>query len=85
MVVRVQAKVEKALRDEVAGILDRMGLDVPTAIRLYFNQIVVEQGLPFRPTTDSFYSSGNISRLKEAIKDIRAGRNLERHDLIKDD
>ncbi len=85
MVVNVQAKVDKALRDEVSEILGRMGLDVPTAIRLYFNQIVVEQGLPFRPTTDDFHSSGNISRLKEVLKDIRAERNLERHDLIKDE
>ena len=37
MLVKVQARVNKALRDEVVEILGRMGLDLETAIRIYFN------------------------------------------------
>ena len=81
MLVKVQARVNKALRDEVVEILGRMGLDLETAIRIYFNQIVIEQGIPFRPTTGAFYSPGNASHLKEVLADIRAGRNLGRHGL----
>ncbi|MBR4206319.1 MAG: type II toxin-antitoxin system RelB/DinJ family antitoxin [Clostridia bacterium] len=44
--VFAQAKVDKTLRDEVNAILEELGLDLPTAIRIYMKSIVREKGIP---------------------------------------
>lgn len=45
-VLLAQAKVDKALRDEAAAIIEELGLDIPTAIRMYLKGIVRERGIP---------------------------------------
>ena len=42
----ITVKVEEALKNNVAAVLDELGLDTPTAIRMYLKSIVRENGLP---------------------------------------
>ena len=42
----ITVKVEEELKNQAAAVLDELGLDVPTAIRLYLKSIVRENGLP---------------------------------------
>jgi addiction module RelB/DinJ family antitoxin len=43
----MQIRVPIQLRDEVAGILDSIGLDLPTAIRVYLSKIAQTRRIPF--------------------------------------
>lgn len=43
----VQARMDKELRDEVADIYESIGLDIPTAIRMFFVRTKMVRGLPF--------------------------------------
>ncbi|MCM1134161.1 MAG: type II toxin-antitoxin system RelB/DinJ family antitoxin [Clostridium sp.] len=68
----VQVRLDKDLRDEVASIYAEMGLDIPTAIRMFFARTKIEKGLPFAatlPRTDE-----KILREKglQALENIRA-------------
>ena len=42
----ITVKVEEELKNQAATVLDELGLDVPTAIRMYLKSIVRENGLP---------------------------------------
>lgn len=42
----ITVKVEDALRNQAAAVLDELGLDVPNAIRMYLKSVVRENGLP---------------------------------------
>ena len=55
------------------------------AVRIFLKQVVIERGLPFRPTLDPFYNPANVVHLKQAIEDVRSGRGIEHHALIGDD
>ena len=44
---RVQARIEKDLRDEVLPILTNLGLSLTEAITLFLNQVRLQKGLPF--------------------------------------
>ncbi len=46
----VQARMDKKLRDEVAEIYEALGMDLPTAIRMFFARTKMVRGIPF-PTT----------------------------------
>ena len=63
----IQVRVDDALRDEAVAVLNRLGMDMATAVRLLLNQIVVDNGYPFKPTSDPFYSSSNIRHLEKVL------------------
>ncbi|WP_269208046.1 type II toxin-antitoxin system RelB/DinJ family antitoxin [Treponema socranskii] len=43
----VQVRVDEALKDEVTDIYNHYGLDLPTAIRIFFKKSIAVGGLPF--------------------------------------
>lgn len=43
----VQIRVDKDLKEEVIDIYARFGIDLPTAIRMFFKKSVMVNGLPF--------------------------------------
>ena len=42
-------RVDSELKNEVEGILKQLGIPMSTAITIYFNQIKMNNGLPFTP------------------------------------
>jgi DNA-damage-inducible protein J len=48
----LQIRVPIQLRDEVAGILDSIGLDLPTAIRVYLSKVAQTRRIPFTLEAD---------------------------------
>ncbi|MDR1014813.1 MAG: type II toxin-antitoxin system RelB/DinJ family antitoxin [Coriobacteriales bacterium] len=59
----VQARVEPDIRDAVDSILAENGLDIPTAIRIYFAKILRVGGIPFEVRT---YNAETIAAMGEA-------------------
>ena len=45
--VLVQFRVDKALKEEVADIYSQLGMDLPTAFRMFLNKNKQVRGLPF--------------------------------------
>ena len=43
----VQVRVDEKLKDEVSEIYETFGIDLPTAIRIFFKKTVSVKGLPF--------------------------------------
>lgn len=48
--VIVQARVDKVLKEEVEEIYKSLGLDLPTAIRMFFTRTKMVKGIPFDTT-----------------------------------
>ena len=59
----VQARIEPELKKDVESILDENGLDIPTAIRIFFAKIRHVQGLPFEVRS---FNPDTIAALEEA-------------------
>jgi DNA-damage-inducible protein J len=66
--------MEKACKD--------MGMSMTTAFKIFATKVSREQRIPFEVSVDPFYSEENMKRLKNAIADIEAGRNVSEHELI---
>ncbi|EGR97242.1 type II toxin-antitoxin system RelB/DinJ family antitoxin [Cutibacterium namnetense] len=47
---RVQVRTNSQLKERATKTLDRMGIDMPTAINMFLTQIVSDQRLPFQPS-----------------------------------
>ena len=66
----VQVKVDVETKNEVTNIYESLGLDLPTAIRIFFRKTIAVGGLPFDLRTDACSERLNI--YKEARKSIQA-------------
>ena len=78
----IQIRVDDNLKKDAETLFKDLGLDMPTAIRLFLKQALIHNGIPFTITrSDDFYNEYNMKILKESIEQLDAGRgNL--HDLI---
>ena len=43
----LQVRVDRELKEQTASIYDAIGMDLPTAIRMFFKRTVMVGGLPF--------------------------------------
>lgn len=48
--VLVQVRVDKQLKQEVTEIYESLGMDLPTAVRMFFTRSKMVRGLPFDTT-----------------------------------
>lgn len=80
----LQIRVDDFIRERAQEVASSMGLDLASCVRMFLYQMVRENGLPFRPKADPFYSTGNMAHLKQVAEDLNAGKNLVQHDLIDD-
>ncbi len=48
--VLIQFRADKALKQEVAEIYERLGMDLPTAFRMFMAKSKLVKGLPFEAT-----------------------------------
>ncbi len=43
-------RIDEKLKNNASEILNLMGLDLSSAIKMFLNQVVVKKGVPFTPT-----------------------------------
>lgn len=72
MTTLMQLKVDKELKAKADKLFGELGLDTPTALRMFLSAAVREQRLPLKLKIkkDPFYSDENIAELKKRIKEM---------------
>ena len=80
----VTVRMDAVLKKQAETLFDDMGLNMTTAITLFTKAVVRQNKIPFEITADPFYSESNMSRLRESIANLNAGKGIER-DLIEAD
>jgi len=80
----VNFRMDKDLKKNMEQTCKEMGLSMTTAFTIFANKVTKEKRIPFEVAVepDPFYSEINMNRLKIAIADAKAGRNMTEHELI---
>jgi len=73
----VHSRIEPEIKDKAEDVLRRLGVSPTEAIRMFYTQIALRDGLPFD------VSLPNATTVK-ALEDSRSGRGLERFDSVED-
>ena len=71
----VHSRIQPELKEQAETILHRLGLSPTEAIRLFYTQIALRNGLPFDVAIPN-------EETVPALEDSRAGRDLERFDSV---
>lgn len=69
----VHSRTLPEIKEKAEGIPQHLGLSPTEAIRMFYTQIALRNGLPFDVTIPN-------EETKRALEDSRNGRNLERFD-----
>ncbi len=67
----IRARMEPDLKDEAEAVLAQVGLSPTEAIRLFYRQVTLRQGLPFEVRVPN-------AATRQAMKDVRSGKKLKR-------
>jgi DNA-damage-inducible protein J len=80
----LQIRVDEQLRDQAQAVAQGMGLDLTAAVRLFLTQMVRENGLPFQPKSDPFFSAKNQAHLAQVAKDLDSGVNCSARSIVEE-
>lgn len=58
----ISIRLEEKTKKEAAETLASLGLDMSTAVKLFLQQVVIEQGLPFKPSRNPEYLAKKWNR-----------------------
>lgn len=72
----IQFRVDEKLKKEAAEILEDLGLDLPTSMRMFLKRVVLEQGLPFSTNLPKDSSKESNESPKKVIR-IPAKRSVK--------
>lgn len=61
----IQVRIDDSLKKEVDALFTDLGLDTPTAIRIFLKQAIKKQGLPF-DVVQSIPNAETIAAMEEA-------------------
>jgi len=73
----VHSRIEPEIKEKAESILHRLGVSPTEAIRMFYTQITLRNGLPFAVEIPN-------EETVEALTDSRTGRNLEAFDSVDD-
>ncbi len=68
----IKARVEPKLKARAERILDELGLDASDAIRVFYKQVVLRNGLPFDVAIPN-------EATRRAMRDVQNGRGLTKY------
>jgi DNA-damage-inducible protein J len=73
----VHTRIEPEIKEKAENILHRLGVSPTEAIRMFYTQIALRNGLPFELVIPN-------EETENALRDSREGRNIERFDSVDD-
>ncbi len=80
----INVRIDEDLKKQFESFCNETGLNISTAINIFVKTVVREKQIPFKITTDPFYSAENMAHLKKSIENLNAGKGIE-HELIEVD
>ena len=63
----LQVRIDEELKNQAAEILDAIGIDLSTAVRMFLKKVIIERGIPFDTRID-----------ESSLKFLMAMREMQR-------
>ena len=77
----VNFRMDEDLKKNMESTCKKMGLTMTSAFTMFAVKVTREQRIPFEINADPFYDEENMTRLKKAAQDAKAGKNMAEHEL----
>ena len=82
----IQIRIDKKMKKDADKTLKEMGLDMSSGIKLFLNQVICRQCLPFRVLTENGYTPEYEERMiKEGDYALKHGKSYKTAEEMFDD
>lgn len=83
---QVNFRVDDNVKLRAEQACEAMGMNMTTALNIFLVKLGNERRIPFEVTADPdpFYSDENMEELRRRAADMKAKKNVGRHELIED-
>jgi addiction module RelB/DinJ family antitoxin len=69
----IQLRIDNATKKSAKSILDKLGIDMTAAIKIYLKQIVINKGIPFKLLTENGLTIEQEKEILKAAKEAEKG------------
>ncbi len=67
MTQAIQVRIDTTLKKQADKVLDDIGLDLPTAIRIFLKKVVVSKSIPFELTSSKLTVNGFTEEFENEV------------------
>jgi len=72
----LQVRIDENTKKSAQKVLDKIGMDMSSAVKVYFKQIVITQGLPFPLLTENGMTIQQEKEILKASDEAKRGVNV---------
>jgi DNA-damage-inducible protein J len=72
----IQLRIDDETKNSAKKILDKLGVDMTSAIKLYLKQIVINKGIPFKLVTENGFTLEQEREILKASEEAKQGKNV---------
>jgi DNA-damage-inducible protein J len=72
----IQLRIDDATKKSAKTILDKLGIDMSSAIKIYLKQIVINKGIPFKLLTENGMTIEQEMEILKAVEEAEKGINV---------
>ena len=81
-ITTISIRIDSDLKKQMENLCRELGMSMATAYTIFTKKCISENGIPFRVSSDPFYSESNIEFLKEGIKALNAGKGVAHRGIL---
>ncbi len=72
----IQLRIDDKTKDSAKKVLDEIGIDMSSAIKVYLRQIVINKGIPFKLITENGFTPEEERTILKSSEEAREGKNV---------
>ncbi len=72
----IQLRIDEKTKKAAKKVLDKLGIDMTSAIKVYLKQIVINQGIPFKLVTENGFTPEQEEEILMASVEAKSGKNV---------
>jgi len=72
----LQVRIDGETKKSAKKVLDKIGMDMSSAVKVYFKQIVITQGIPFQLLTENGLTIQQEQEILKASEEAKRGINV---------
>lgn len=72
----IQLRIDDKTKNSAKKVLDELGVDMSSAIKVYLRQIVINQGIPFKLVTENGFTPDEEQEILKASEEAKRGKNV---------
>lgn len=72
----IQLRIDDKTKNSAKKVLDELGVDMSSAIKVYLRQIVINQGIPFKLVTENGFTPEEEREILKASEEAKKGKNV---------